>query len=122
MLAIQHGKTNKENIIFSFSFPRLLLLLLLPFSRSPPFLPNMATRNQGGSIDVKALQDAFPSVDFSLSQKGNQATLSKVVVPKDQRGQGVGSEFMNALQKQQIQTVHSLRYRPRLILAATKQN
>ena len=60
---------------------------------------NMATRNQGGSIDVKALQDAFPSVDFSLSQKGNQATLSKVVVPKDQRGQGVGSEFMNALTK-----------------------
>jgi len=50
-------------------------------------------------IVQKDLQDAFPDVDFSLSQRGKQATLNKVIVPKEQRGKGVGSEFMNALTK-----------------------
>jgi len=50
-------------------------------------------------IVQKDLQDAFPDVDFSLSQRGNQATLNKVIVPKEQRGKGVGSEFMSALTK-----------------------
>lgn len=52
-----------------------------------------------GMINKSALQAAFPSVDFTLSQTGNRATLSKVVVPKGERGQGVGSDFMNALTK-----------------------
>lgn len=54
---------------------------------------------QAGVINVKALQEQFPSIDFSLMQRGNQATLSKVVVPKDQRGKGLGTEFMQALTK-----------------------
>ena len=54
---------------------------------------------QVGAINVKALQEQFPTVDFSLMQRGNQATLSKVVVPREQRGQGVGTEFMQALTK-----------------------
>jgi GNAT superfamily N-acetyltransferase len=48
-------------------------------------------------IDKQALQERFPGVDFTLSQRGDKATLSKVVVPKDQRGQGVGTDFMSAL-------------------------
>lgn len=52
-----------------------------------------------GAINSKALQDKFPSVDFSLMQKGNQATLSKVVVPKGQRESGIGSAFMRELTK-----------------------
>lgn len=52
-----------------------------------------------GVINTGALKEAFPSVDFSLLQKGNQATLSKVVVPKAERGQGTGTSFMQALTK-----------------------
>jgi len=56
-----------------------------------------AQGGMAGMIDQKALKGMFPNVDFSLMQKGNQATLSKVVVPKDARGQGVGKGFMQAL-------------------------
>jgi GNAT superfamily N-acetyltransferase len=52
-----------------------------------------------GMIDAKALQSAFPDIDFTLSQSGNKATLSKVVVPPEMRGQGVGADFMEALTK-----------------------
>lgn len=52
-----------------------------------------------GMIDKAALKAAFPSVDFTLSQTGNRATLNRVVVPKGERGQGVGSDFMKALTK-----------------------
>lgn len=52
-----------------------------------------------GMIDKAALQAKYPSVDFSLGQSrdGGLATLSKVVVPPEQRGQGVGSAFMRDL-------------------------
>lgn len=52
-----------------------------------------------GIIDTKALQAKYPSVDFSLlqSKDGGNASLSKLVVPKDARNQGVGSAFMQDL-------------------------
>jgi ribosomal protein S18 acetylase RimI-like enzyme len=52
-----------------------------------------------GMIDVKALGAKYPDVDFNLMQRGDGglATLSKVVVPPAQRGQGVGSSFMRDL-------------------------
>ena len=52
---------------------------------------------QTGAINVKALQDAFPEIDFTLLQRGDKATLSKVVVPKEMRGSGRGSAFMGEL-------------------------
>lgn len=52
---------------------------------------------QTGAINVKALQDAFPEIDFTLLQRGDKATLSKVVVPKEMRGSGLGSAFMGEL-------------------------
>lgn len=52
---------------------------------------------QAGAINVKALQDAFPEIDFTLLQRGDKATLSKVVVPKEMRGSGRGSAFMGEL-------------------------
>jgi GNAT superfamily N-acetyltransferase len=52
---------------------------------------------QTGAINVKALEESFPEVDFSLLQNNGKATLSKVVVPKAERGKGKGSEFMKAL-------------------------
>lgn len=52
---------------------------------------------QTGAIDANALRDMFPDVDFSLSQSGDKAVLSRVVVPKSARNQGRGSEFMAAL-------------------------
>ena len=54
---------------------------------------------QAGVIDIDALKSQFPDVDFSLSQRGNQAALSKVVVPESQRGKGMGTDFMNSLSK-----------------------
>lgn len=52
-----------------------------------------------GMIDKAALAAKYPDVSFSLSQRGDGglATLSKVVVPKELRGQGVGSSFMGDL-------------------------
>ena len=52
-----------------------------------------------GIIDKAALASQFPGVDFDLMQKDDLATLAKVVVPKNQRGQGTGTDFMNALAK-----------------------
>ena len=57
----------------------------------------MVPANQEGAINVQSLREAFPDVAFDLSQRGNKATLSKVVIPKDTRGQGEGTRFMRAL-------------------------
>ena len=54
---------------------------------------------QRGMIDVEALKAQFPEVDFWLSQRGDKATLDRVVVPKEARNQGTGTAFMNALVK-----------------------
>lgn len=51
----------------------------------------------GMTINVNALQKQFPELTFDLMQKGNRATLGRVVVPKEQRGQGRGTEFMQTL-------------------------
>lgn len=51
------------------------------------------------AIDIAALKGKFPGVDFWLTQRGDIATLDRVVVPKEMRGQGVGSEFMAELVK-----------------------
>lgn len=53
--------------------------------------------NPAGVIDVKALQSQFPELAIDLMAKDGKATLSKVVVPKEMRGQGVGSDFMEEL-------------------------
>jgi GNAT superfamily N-acetyltransferase len=52
-----------------------------------------------GMIDTKALAAKYPDIAFNLMQRGDGgvATLGKVVVPPAQRGQGVGSAFMDDL-------------------------
>lgn len=55
--------------------------------------------SQTGAINVSALAERFPTVDFRLNQHGANATLAKVVVPKADRGTGLGSDFMSALTK-----------------------
>jgi GNAT superfamily N-acetyltransferase len=57
---------------------------------------------QAGVIDVEALKSRNPQVEFSLAQRGDgtPAELTKVVVPKGERGQGVGSKFMQDLTAQ----------------------
>jgi N-acetylglutamate synthase-like GNAT family acetyltransferase len=62
-----------------------------------PTLSKASPMADRGMIDVSTLQDKFPIVDFSLSQRGDKATLIKVVVPENMREQGIGTEFMNAL-------------------------
>jgi GNAT superfamily N-acetyltransferase len=59
--------------------------------------PGMARMGQRGAINVEALRESFPDIDFWLKQSGDKAMLEKVVVPKDKRGSGLGSEFMGAL-------------------------
>lgn len=58
-----------------------------------------ALNPQTGAIDIAALKAAFPDLDVSLSQRGDIATLDKLVVPKEKRGSGAGTEFMQALVK-----------------------
>ena len=53
--------------------------------------------NPAGVIDVKALQAQFPDLVIDLMARDGRATLSRVVVPKEMRGQGVGSDFMDEL-------------------------
>ena len=55
--------------------------------------------SQAGMINVKALSDQFPNVKFDLRQRGDNATLGRVIVPAEQRGQGIGTNFMNELTK-----------------------
>lgn len=56
-----------------------------------------ALGKQRGVIDVNAIYSKYPEVDISLLQSPNKktATLSKLVVPKDQRNSGVGTSVMN---------------------------
>lgn len=48
-------------------------------------------------IDTDALKKRFPDVDFSVRQSDDKAFLDRIIVPKEQRNAGVGSEFMKAL-------------------------
>ena len=56
-------------------------------------------RDDKGAIDIDALKRAFPELDLMLSQRGDRISLDKVVVPKEARNKGIGSEFMAALTK-----------------------
>ena len=59
-----------------------------------------ATMNsQAGAINVKALADQFPNVKFDLMQRDNNATLGRLIVPPEQRGQGIGTKFMGELSR-----------------------
>jgi GNAT superfamily N-acetyltransferase len=57
-------------------------------------------RKSAGEME-KALEKEFPGVDISLSpgraNGGNHVILNKIVVPKDQQGQGTGSKVMSKL-------------------------
>lgn len=54
---------------------------------------------QAGVIDVNALTSKFPDLNVDLMAKDGSATLSRVVVPKESRNSGRGTEFMNELTK-----------------------
>ena len=53
--------------------------------------------SQSGNVKDIASQYKQEGVDSFVSESEQSITLSKVVVPKDQRGSGVGSKFMNDL-------------------------
>lgn len=55
--------------------------------------------SQAGVIDVNALTSKFPDLKVDLMAKDGGATLSRVVVPKEARNSGRGTEFMNELTK-----------------------
>jgi predicted GNAT family N-acyltransferase len=69
----------------------------MQLNAAPPTNVLAARVGDQRSIDENALRAAFPDVEFDLSQKGNLAILNRVVVPKDLRGTGVGTNFMNEL-------------------------
>jgi hypothetical protein len=52
---------------------------------------------QRGVIDADALTKKYPQMKIDLSANDGQATLSRVVVPKDLRNTGMGTEFMKDL-------------------------
>jgi GNAT superfamily N-acetyltransferase len=51
----------------------------------------------GGVMPAVMQRFAGPEIDATVAQRPGLLTLSKVVVPAEQRGQGVGSDFMNTL-------------------------
>jgi hypothetical protein len=61
--------------------------------------PTSALRaiRKGAESAADLLKKRFPSLDFSVSESDDVIRLNKLVVPKDQRNQGVGSEFMRDL-------------------------
>lgn len=65
---------------------------------STPEKPETDPKDPAEGISAE-LQAEFPGVDFVLSDTSRDGvvTLSKVVVPKDERGGGTGSQFMGAL-------------------------
>lgn len=71
---------------------------------APPPQYSVREKPSGGEEDrgfqtLKELRDHFTArgIDNFVGERGDTLTLSKVVVPKDQRGGGIGSEFMRAL-------------------------
>ena len=50
------------------------------------------------TVDFQSqLKSDFPDTKLSLSGKGRVVTLDKIIVPEEQRGQGVGTEIMQRL-------------------------
>jgi GNAT superfamily N-acetyltransferase len=54
---------------------------------------------QRGVIDVDALTSKYPQMKIDLMAKDGNATLSRVVVPKEMRNTGIGTNFMNDLSR-----------------------
>lgn len=46
---------------------------------------------------LSALIRTFSDIDIHIRERNGIIRLDKIVIPKDQRGEGRGSEFMNAL-------------------------
>lgn len=57
--------------------------------------------DESGAINVDAIKARFPDVDLSVSGTPERGyTVNKIVVPADQRGQGVGSDVMREVLRQ----------------------
>lgn len=63
--------------------------------------PNIQTGPSGAHTSVDEAHDymteRYPQVDHWISERPDSIVLNKIVVPKEQRGQGVGSAYMRDL-------------------------
>jgi predicted GNAT family N-acyltransferase len=57
----------------------------------------VALRRMASNAIVERLREQFPSLDFYVSVRSGSMSLDRVVVPKADRGSGLGSAFMKAL-------------------------
>lgn len=67
--------------------------------------------NPGGMIS-KTLAAKFPNVGLSLSENAKSLDLSKIVVPKEMRNQGIGSSVMSDLTQYADQTGKQINLTP----------
>ena len=63
---------------------------------------------------TKALQEQYPGLELYLSgpSRSGIVTLSKIVIPKESRGEGVGSKVMKAILSWADQAGHTLALTP----------
>ena len=60
-------------------------------------MQTMAEAYNPAGIISKTLEAKFPNVSLSIGENPKSLDLSKIVVPKEMRGQGIGSSVMNDL-------------------------
>lgn len=72
---------------------RTILNFALSAAGVLPFVPSSSVLRAGESV-TGLLKKNNPSVDFSISERGSNITLDKIVVPKELRSAGIGSKFM----------------------------
>ena len=57
------------------------------------------TRNKEPLISIPQIKSKYPKLEFGIYENPSEITLSKIVVPKAERGGGVGTSAMNDLIK-----------------------
>lgn len=58
---------------------------------------NAQTEQTSAEFSIRSIMDAYPHLDTFVYEDDRGITLSKVVVPKEQRGTGEGTKFMEDL-------------------------
>ncbi|NBW69377.1 MAG: N-acetyltransferase [Betaproteobacteria bacterium] len=72
---------------------------MLPMIGLPATIGKAARAGKASDVISDALRAKYPDVDISLAGD-KQLNLSKIVVPKEMRGQGMGTQVMNDLVRQ----------------------
>ena len=93
---------------------------ILPMIGLPATIGKAAKAGKAGDVISDALRAKYPDVDISLAGD-KQLNLGKIVVPKEMRGQGVGTQVMNDLVKQADEAGSSVTLSPSADFGGNKE-